>query len=104
MLKNNYDKNWETHDFETIEDHKFRSSRSRLDEQADAHHIVTRHSAPQNIFPEFLKGRILTQRNPLSEEPLEAQKTTSQISINNNLPIVEETFSKQKSDYRKTHK
>ena len=50
------------------------------------HHMVTGHTAQTKQIPEFLTGHILTPRNPPSQQ---YQNLSTQVSQDNNLPIVE---------------
>ena len=60
-----------------------------------AHHMVTGQKAQTNQFPEFLTGRIQTPRNPSSHE---YQNLSTQVSQDNNLPVVEQTPANQNLD------
>ena len=77
-----------------------------FDRQPHTHHMVTGHSNPNhhmvtgqtaqtNQFPEFFTGRILTLRNPPSHQ---YQNLSTQVSQDNNLPMVEQTPKNQNSD------
>ena len=66
-----------------------------FDRQSHTHHMVTGQTAQQNQFPEFLTGRIVTPRNPPSHQ---YQNLSTQVSQDNNLPMVEQTPRNQKSD------
>ena len=57
--------------------------------------MVTRQTAQTNQIPEFLTGRISTPRNPPSQQ---YQNLSTQVSQDNNLPMVEQTPRKQNSD------
>ena len=59
------------------------------------HHMVTGQTAQPNQFPEFLTGRIVTPRNPPSHQ---YQNLSTQVSQDNNLPMVEQTPRNQSSD------
>ena len=59
------------------------------------HHMVTVQTAQTNQFPEFLTGRILTPRNPPSHQ---YQNLSTQVSQDNDLPVVEQTPRNQNSD------
>ena len=59
------------------------------------HHMVTRQTAQTNQFTEFLTGRIVTPRNPASHQ---YQNLSTQVSQDNNLPMVEQTPRNQNSD------
>ena len=60
-----------------------------------SHHMVTGQTAQTNYFPEFLTGRILTPRNPPSHQ---YQNLSTQVSQDNNLPVVEQTPRNQNPD------
>ena len=57
--------------------------------------MVTGQTAQPNQFPEFLTGRIVTPRNPLSHQ---YQNLSTQKLQDNNLPEVEQTPRNQNSD------
>ena len=57
--------------------------------------MVTGQTAQTNQIPEFLTGRILTPRNPPSHQ---YQNLSTQVSHDNNLPMVEQTPKNQNSD------
>ena len=59
------------------------------------HHMVTGQRAQTDQFPEFLTGRILAPRNPSSHQ---YQNLSTQVSQDNNLPVVEQTPGNQNSD------
>ena len=59
------------------------------------HHMVTGQTAQPNQIPEFLTGRIVTPRNPPSHQ---YQDLSTQVSQDNNLPVVEQTPRNQNSD------
>ena len=59
------------------------------------HHMVTRQTAQPNQFPKFLTGRIATPLNPPSHQ---YQNLSTQVSQDNNLPMVEQTPRNQNSD------
>ena len=59
------------------------------------HHMVTGQTAQPNQFIEFLTGCIVTPRNPPSHQ---YQNLSTQVSQDNNLPVVEQTQRKQNSD------
>ena len=65
------------------------------DRQPQTHHMVTGQTAQTNQFPEFLTGRIVTPRNPPSHQ---CQNLSTQVSQDNNLPVVEQTPRNQNSD------
>ena len=60
----------------------------RFDHQTHTHHIVTGQTTQTNQITECLSRRILTPRNPLSHHH---QKQSTQVSQDNNLPMVEQT-------------
>ena len=68
---------------------------THLDRQPQTHHMVTEQTAQTNQFPEFLTGRIVTPRNPPSHQ---YQNLSTQVSQDNNLPVVEQTPRNQNSD------
>ena len=68
---------------------------TRFDRQPPTNHMVTGKTTQTNQFPEFLTGRILTQRNPPSHQ---YQNLSTQVSQDNNLPVVEQTPRNQNSD------
>ena len=59
------------------------------------HHMVTGQTAQPNQFPEFLTGRIVTPCNPPSHQN---RNLSTQVSQDNNLPVVEQTPRNQNSD------
>ena len=65
------------------------------EEFRNGHHMVTGQTAETNQFPEFLTGRIVTPRNPPSHQ---YQNLSTQVSQDNNLPVVEQTPRNQNSD------
>ena len=68
---------------------------AHFDRQAHTHHMVTGQTAQTNQFREFLTGRILTPRNPVSHQ---YQNLSTQTTQDNNLPMVEKTPRNQNSD------
>ena len=56
---------------------------------------MTRQTAQTNQLPELLPGHILTPRNPPSHQ---YQNQSTQVSHDNNLPVVEQTPRNQNSD------
>ena len=68
---------------------------THFDRQPYTHHMVTGQTAQTNQFPEFLTGRIQTPRNPSSHQ---YQNLSTQVSQDNNLPVVEQTPRNQNSD------
>ena len=65
------------------------------EEFRNGHHMVTGQTAQKNQFPEFLTGRIQTPRNPSSHQ---YQNLSTQVSQDNNLPVVEQTPRNQNLD------
>ena len=61
----------------------------------NCHHMVTGQTAQTNQFPEFLTGRIITPRKSPSHQ---YQNLSTQISQDNNLPVVEQTPRNQNLD------
>ena len=61
----------------------------------ETHHMVTGQTALTNQFPEFLTERIQTPRNPSSHQ---YQNLSTQVSQDNNLPVVEQTPRNQNLD------
>ena len=59
------------------------------------HHMVTGQTAQTNQLPEFLTGRIVTPRNPPSHQ---YQNPSTQVSQDNNIPVVEQTPRNQNPD------
>ena len=68
---------------------------AHFDRQPHTHHMVTGQTTQPNQFTEFLTGRILTQRNPASHQ---YQNLSTQVSQDNNLPVIEQTPRNQNSD------
>ena len=66
-----------------------------FDRQSHTHRMVTGQTAQTNQFPEFLIGRTVTPRNPPSHQ---YQNLSTQISQDNNLPVVEQTPRNQNLD------
>ena len=62
------------------------------EEFRNGHHMVTEQTTQTNQFPEFLTGRTITPR----ESPLhQYQNLSTQVSQDNNLPVVEQTPTNQ---------
>ena len=61
----------------------------------NSHHMVTGQTAHINQIPEFLTGRTQTSRNPSSHQ---YQNLSTQVSQDNNLPVVEHTPTHQNLD------
>ena len=59
------------------------------------HHMVTGQTGHINQIPQFLTGRTQTSRNPSSHQ---YQNLSTQVSQDNNLPVVEHTPTNQKLD------
>ena len=68
---------------------------TRFDRQPHTYHMVTGQTDQTNQIPEFPTGRILTLRNPSSHQ---CQNLSTQVSQDNNLPMVEQTPRNQNSD------
>ena len=61
----------------------------------NSHHKVTEQTTQKNQIPEFFTGRILSPRNPSSHQ---YQNLSTQVSQDNNLPVVEQTPRNQNLD------
>ena len=68
---------------------------THFDRHSHTHHMVTGQTAQTTQFPEFPTGRIQTPRNPSSHQ---YQNLSTQVSQDNNLPVVEQTPRNQNSD------
>ena len=68
---------------------------THFDRQAHTHHMVTGQTAQTSQLPEFLTGRIVTPRNPPSHQ---YQNLSTQVSQDNNLPVLEQTPRNQNLD------
>ena len=68
---------------------------THFDRQTYTHHMVTGQRTQINQIPEFLTGRTLTPRNSPSHQN---QNLSTQVSQDNNLPVVEQTPRNQISD------
>ena len=68
---------------------------THFDRQSHTHHMVTGQTTQTNQFPEFLTGRIQTPRNPSSQQ---YQNLSTQVSQDNNLPVVDQIPRNQNSD------
>ena len=68
---------------------------THFDRQLHTHHMVTGQTTQINQFPEFLTGRTVTPRKPPSHQ---YQNLSTQVSQDNNLPVVEQTPRAQNSD------
>ena len=65
------------------------------EEFRNGHHMVSGQTAQKNQIPEFFTGRILSPRNPPSHQ---YQNLSTQVSQDNNLPVVEQTPKNQNLD------
>ena len=65
------------------------------EEFRNSHHMVTGQTAHINQIPEFLTGRTQTSRNPSSHQ---YQNLLTEVSQDNNLPVVEHTPTHQNLD------
>ena len=70
-------------------------SETRFDRQPHTHHMVTGRTTQPNQFPEFLTGRVVTPRNTTSHQ---YENLSTQVSRDNNFPMVEQTPRNQNSD------
>ena len=68
---------------------------THFDRQPHTHHLVTGQAAQTNQLPGFLTGRILTPRNLPSHQ---CQNLSTQVSQDNNLPMVEQSPRNQNFD------
>ena len=68
---------------------------THFNRQPHIHHLVTGQTAQTNQITGFLTGRILTPRNPSSHQN---QNLSTQVSQDNNLPVVEQLPRNQNSD------
>ena len=68
---------------------------ARFDRQTHTHHMVTGQTAQINQTSEFITGRTLTSRNPPSHQ---YQNLSTQVSQDNNLPMVKQTPRNQNSE------
>ena len=68
---------------------------TRFDRQTHTHHMVTGQTAHPNQIAELLIGRMLKPRNPPSHQH---QNLSTQVSQDNNLPMVNQTPRSQNSD------
>ena len=68
---------------------------THFDRQPHTHHMVTGQTTQTNQIPEFLLGQFLTPCNPPSNQ---YQSLSTQVSQDNNLPVVEQTPRNQNSD------
>ena len=73
---------------------------THFDRQTHAHDMVTGQTAETNQISESLTGRILTPRNPPSHQH---QNLSTQVSQDNNLPIVEQTPRNQNPDAKNSN-
>ena len=79
---------------EQIHNHHGMAARGS-EEFRNGHHMVTGQTAQKNQIPEFFTGRILSPRNPPSHQ---YQNLSTQVSQDNNLPVVEQTPRNQNLD------
>ena len=75
--------------------HTHHVAKGNGDRQSQNHHMVTGQTAQTNQIPEFFTGRIVSPRNPPSHQ---YQNLSTQVSQDNNLPVVEQTPRKQNLD------
>ena len=68
---------------------------THIDRQAHTHHMVTGKTAQTNQIPEYLIGHILQPRNPPSHQH---QNLSTQVSQDNNLPMVAKSSRNQNFD------
>ena len=68
---------------------------THFDRQTQTHLMVTGQTAQPNQFPEFPTGRIVAPRNPATHQ---YQNLSTQVSQENNLPVVEQTPRNQDLD------
>ena len=68
---------------------------TRFNRQPQIHHMVTGQTAQPNQFSEFLTGRNVTPRDPPTHQ---YQNPSTQVSQDNNLPVLERTPRSQNSD------
>ena len=68
---------------------------TRLDRQIHTDHMVTGQTTKTNQISEFLTGRTLSPGNPPSQD---RQELSTQVSQDNNFPMVEQTPRNQSSD------
>ena len=99
MVKGNGDRQSQTHHMvtgakEQIHNHHDMVARGS-EEFRNGHHMVTGQTAQTNQLPECLTGRILSPRNPPSHQ---YQNLSTQVSQDNNLPVVEQTPRNQNLD------
>ena len=69
--------------------------KTHFNRQPHTHHMVTGQTAQPSHFPELLTGRVVTPRNPPSHQ---YQNLSTQVSEDNNLPVVAQTPKNQNSD------
>ena len=99
MVKGNGDRQSQTHHMvtgakEQIHNHHDMVARGS-EEFRNGHHMVTGQTTQRNQIPEFFTGRILSPRNPPSHQ---YQNLSTQVSQDNNLPVVEQTPRNQNLD------
>ena len=88
----------ETRIAESFEDDDFPALGPSFDWRGPTHHMVTGLNASHNSVPEYLKGRLQTQNDPLSQHFTKPQNMAITISPDNTLPIVGQTQQRQNSD------
>ena len=98
-VKGNGDRQSQTHHMvtgakEQIHNHHDMVARGS-EEFRNGHHMVTGQTGQKNQIPEFFTGRILSPRNPPSHQ---YQNLSTQVSQDNNLPVVEQTPRNQNLD------
>ena len=99
MVKGKGDRQSQTHHMvtgakEQIHNHHDMVARGS-EEFRNGHHMVTGQTAQKNQIPEFFTGRILSPRNPPSHQ---YQNLSTQVSQDNNLPVVEQAPRNQNLD------
>ena len=84
------------HDMVARGSEEFRNGHHMVTGPSNAnHHMVTGQTTQTNQFPEFLTRRSVTRRNPPSHQ---YQNLSTQVSQDNNLPMVEQTPRNQNLD------
>ena len=84
------------HDMVARASEEFRNGHHKMTGSSNPdYHMVTKQTAQPNQVPEFLTGRIVTPRNPPSHQ---YQNLSTQVSQDNNLPMVEQTPRNQNLD------
>ena len=95
MVKGNGDRQTQTHHMVTGVKERHDMLTEGSEQIHNRHHMVTGQTAQTNQIPEFLIGRILSPRNPPSHQ---YQNLSTQVSRDNNLPVVEQTPRNQNLD------